>query len=59
MRRAGTTDGAPVRDAIAQTVDFPGVTGTITIDADRNASKPAVVLQVMGGQFQYVETISP
>jgi branched-chain amino acid transport system substrate-binding protein len=59
MRRAGTTNGEAVRDAIAQTRDFPGVTGTITIDTERNASKPAVVLQVMGGQFQYVETISP
>jgi branched-chain amino acid transport system substrate-binding protein len=59
MRRAETTDGAAVRDAIAQTADFLGVTGTITIDANRNASKPAVVLQVRGGQFEFVESIAP
>lgn len=59
MTRAGTTEPAAVRTALAETVGFAGITGSITIDADRNASKPAVVLQVTGGQFQYVETIAP
>jgi len=40
--RAGTTDGAKVRDALAQTKDFNGVTGMISMDANRNAVKPAV-----------------
>lgn len=59
MERAGTTDGPALRDAIAQTRDFPGVTGRITIDAQRNAVKPAVVLRVVDGTLQYVETITP
>jgi branched-chain amino acid transport system substrate-binding protein len=59
MKRAGTTDGAKVRDALAATKDFSGVTGKITIDANRNASKPAVILTITNGQFQYIETISP
>jgi branched-chain amino acid transport system substrate-binding protein len=59
IKRAGSTDGAKVRDALAATKDFAGVTGEITIDADRNASKPAVILTVTNGQFQYVETIKP
>ena len=59
MKRAGTTDGAKVRDALAATKDFPGVTGKITIDANRNASKPAVILTITNGQFKYVETIAP
>jgi branched-chain amino acid transport system substrate-binding protein len=59
LRRAGSTDGPKVRDAIATSVDFPGVTGKITIDKDRNAVKPAVVLKVVGGKYQYVETVSP
>jgi branched-chain amino acid transport system substrate-binding protein len=59
MERAGTTDGAAIRDALAQTADFAGVTGTITLDENRNAIKPAVVLQVSGGQLVYVETINP
>jgi branched-chain amino acid transport system substrate-binding protein len=59
IKRAGTTDGAKVRDAIASTKDFAGVTGKITLDKDRNAVKPAVVLQVKDGMLQYVETITP
>ena len=59
MERAGTTEASAVRDALAQTTNFPGVTGTITIDENRNAVKPAVVLQVVDGQFRYVETIEP
>ena len=59
MKRAGSTDGAKVRDALAATKDFPGVTGNITIDANRNASKPAVILTIKNGKFQYVETVAP
>ncbi len=57
--RAGSTDGAKVRDALAQTKDFSGVTGKITIDADHNAVKPAVILKIENGKFVYVETVSP
>jgi branched-chain amino acid transport system substrate-binding protein len=59
MKRGGSTEGAKVRDALAATKDFPGITGEITIDADRNASKPAVILTITNGQFNYIETIAP
>ena len=59
MKRAGGTDGAKLRDAIAQTKEFPGVTGKITIDAERNATKPMVILQVRDGKLNLVETINP
>jgi branched-chain amino acid transport system substrate-binding protein len=59
MKSAGTTDGPKVRDALAATRDFPGATGKTTIDTNRNASKPAVILEIQNGQFKYVETISP
>jgi branched-chain amino acid transport system substrate-binding protein len=59
MTRAGSTDGAKVRDAIAATKDYQGVTGRITIGPDRNAVKPAVVLKVENGKYVLVETIPP
>jgi branched-chain amino acid transport system substrate-binding protein len=59
MKRAGTTDGPKVRDALAATKNFPGVTGNITIDADRNASKPAVIIEIKNGEYQYLQTIAP
>jgi branched-chain amino acid transport system substrate-binding protein len=59
IRRAGTTDGEKIRDALAAVKDFDGVTGKITMDQDRNASKAAVILQVANGKFKYLETAAP
>lgn len=59
MQRAGTTEPEKVNAAIAATKDFPGVTGKITLDEHRNPTKPAVMLQVKGGKFAYVETVAP
>jgi branched-chain amino acid transport system substrate-binding protein len=59
ITRAGTTDGDKVRAALAQTKNFPGVTGVISMDADRNAVKPAVVLKLQDAKFIYEERIEP
>jgi len=48
-----------LRDIIASTSSFPGVTGTITLDANRNATKPAVVIEIKNGKKVYNTTISP
>jgi len=59
ITRAGSTDSAKLRDAIAATKNFPGITGTITIDKDRNSVKSAVVLKLQDGKFVYDTTIYP
>jgi branched-chain amino acid transport system substrate-binding protein len=59
IKRAGSTENVKLRDAIAQTKDFPGVTGKISIDKDRNAVKPAVVLKLENSKFVYETTIAP
>jgi branched-chain amino acid transport system substrate-binding protein len=59
LKRAKDLTGPSVRDAIAQTKDFPGVAGTVTLDDNRNAVKSAVVLKVGDGKTQYVTTINP
>ncbi len=59
LKSAKSLDGADIRDAIAATKDYPGVTGSISLDADRNAVKPAVVLKISGGKASYVTTINP
>jgi branched-chain amino acid transport system substrate-binding protein len=59
IKRAGSTNGTKLRDAIAQTKGFPGVTGNISIDEQRNAVKPAVVFELQGGKYVYKETIQP
>src|SRR5688500_16807033 len=61
IKRAGGTDSAKLRDAINSTKGFAGVTGQITIDATRNAVKPAVVLELdpAASKFKFKETIAP
>ena len=59
MKRANDISGPAVRDALAQTKDYRGVTGDITMDDKRNATKPAVVLRVgKGGKYVAVMTSS-
>jgi branched-chain amino acid transport system substrate-binding protein len=55
-RKAAT---AKLRTLIAQTADYPGVTGTITLDGNRNANKPAVVLAIKDGQKVFSTSINP
>lgn len=59
LKRAGSTDPAQLRDALAATKDFACVTGKTTLDAQRNATKSAVIVTVKDGKFKYVETIQP
>jgi hypothetical protein len=62
MRRAGTTDGEKVRDALAS-ADVPGVTGQLKMNAKRNVDKPAVVqeLSYVDGKvkYNYKTTVNP
>jgi branched-chain amino acid transport system substrate-binding protein len=58
IKRAGGTDSKKLRDAIAATKDFAGVTGSITIDKDRNASKPLTILQIVEGKYHFAQRIS-
>jgi branched-chain amino acid transport system substrate-binding protein len=50
---------AKLRDLIAQTKNFPGATGLITIDPNRNASKPAVVIEIKDGKKVFNTTTYP
>ena len=59
IKRAGSTDRAKIRDALAATKNFAAVTGNITIDAQRNASKNAVIIQVRNGKFEFVQSMTP
>ncbi len=48
-----------LRDLIAATRNFPGVTGNITLDDKRNATKPAVVIAIVEGKKKYATTVNP
>jgi branched-chain amino acid transport system substrate-binding protein len=59
MKRAGTTESDKLRDAIAATKDHTGVTGKITINAERNASKPAVIIGIENGAYKFEKMMTP
>jgi branched-chain amino acid transport system substrate-binding protein len=59
MRRAPSFSPSAIRDALAATNDFKGVTGTITMDANRDAQKSAVVLRIKDGKPQFEASVAP
>lgn len=59
IKRAGSTEPEKLRDAIAATKEHQGITGKITLDDHRNANKPAVILTIGNGGFDFVETVAP
>jgi len=50
---------AKLRDLLAGIRGLEGVTGSISVDENRNAVKPAVVLAVKSSGYEYVTTIEP
>jgi branched-chain amino acid transport system substrate-binding protein len=59
IQKAPEPTAQAIRDEIAKTKDFSGVTGIITINEQRNAVKSAVVVKVDGKVNRYVTTINP
>jgi len=58
IRRAGKTDGAAIRDALAAT-RIDTVTGSISYDAKRNPIKSVVMVEIKGGKQVYRATVNP
>ncbi len=56
-----TTEVTPqnIRDELAKTKDFPGVTGKISINENRDAVKPAVIVQIENEKRKFVTTVNP
>ncbi len=59
LRRSLAPGGRSLRDELAQTAAFDGVTGRITLGPDRDAVKPAVVLRLRGGHAVFVAELPP
>ncbi len=59
IKRAGSTDRGKIRDALAKTHSFKGVTGTITFDAIGNPVKSAVIMEIENGKPHYLRSLEP
>ena len=58
IKRAASSDSLQIRDALAKTASFKGVTGIISLDANRNAAKPVLVIAIRAGKFEVAEKIA-
>jgi len=59
VERAGVLDSRRIRDALASTTRFQGVTGTISFNAFGDPVKNAVIMRVQGDRVTYQKTIDP
>jgi branched-chain amino acid transport system substrate-binding protein len=59
MQKATDLSGPAIKEVLAKTTGFEGVAGKITLDAQRNPVKPAIVLQIADGKFKYLTTVNP
>jgi branched-chain amino acid transport system substrate-binding protein len=59
IKRAGSTDPAKIRDAIAKTSGFIGATGTTTLDENGDATKSAYIKAVEGNKFVFKTIVNP
>ena len=59
IKRAPSLEGAAIRDALAATKEFPGVTGTVTFNENRDAVKPIVMIEIKdGGTYAVKERVT-
>jgi branched-chain amino acid transport system substrate-binding protein len=59
IKRAGQADRKKVRDALAATRAFEGVTGSITFDHNGDPLKSAVIMAIHKGRVRFLKQISP
>ena len=57
--RADSSDPSGIKDALAATKDFQGVTGNTTLDANGDAVKSVPIIKIQGGKETYAGNVSP
>lgn len=59
IKRAGSAEPAKIKDALAQTKNLQLVTGLISLDANHNPIKSAVIIELKNGIQTFKEKINP
>ncbi len=59
IKRSKSLKGDDLKVAIAETKNFAAASGVISIDENRNAAKPAVVLKIEDGQYKFARRVDP
>jgi branched-chain amino acid transport system substrate-binding protein len=59
IERAGASDRSKIKDALAKTKNFTGVTGEISFNSNGDPIKSAVIMKIDNGEIKYLKTINP
>jgi branched-chain amino acid transport system substrate-binding protein len=59
IKRAGSLDSGAIRDAIAATKDFDGVTGSISFDNNGDPIKKVIIMKIIQGRPSILKIITP
>ena len=60
IKRAGSVDPKAIRDALAETKDFQGVTGVISYESGKRVpNKSVTIIRVQDGVYSFVKEITP
>lgn len=59
VKRANSLDRKAIRDQIAATKDYTGVSGTITMGSDRNPIKPVAMIKIENGRMNFAGWVTP
>lgn len=57
INRAGSADPVKIKEALATTKDFQGAAGVLSINAEHNAVKDAVIKEVKNGKFTFMDVV--
>jgi branched-chain amino acid transport system substrate-binding protein len=59
IERAGSTDRRRIRDALALTRAFQGVSGSISFNENGDPIKGAVIMEIIDGRSHYLKSVYP
>ncbi len=59
LRRAKSTERGDIRQALAETTHFEGITGKIALDVNGDPIKPAVIMKITNGEYSYLKQVNP
>ena len=59
IQKAGSLDRQKIRDAIASTADYDGVSGKITMGPTRDPIKPVAIIKIDNGKMTFADWVKP
>ncbi|MDM8549589.1 ABC transporter substrate-binding protein [Desulfobacterales bacterium HSG2] len=59
IEKASSSEPGKIRDALARTSNFEGITGSITFDENGDPIKDVVIMQIRDGKAHYLKTMEP